>query len=312
MKTWRSSCTRPRLAAADTVLTIGALAAVLYGGNAFALENDSPITPFGVFDFSAGIMPPATPYGTVATRFSYYSAHTLKNGSNDDFSLSVASWSLAYIRMTNTRLFGANVGFGAIVPFLNMNGHLNLSTPGGTVPLSADPTSIGDADLQPLILAWTSRNFFSTLTLQVQAPTGSYQQARLFNPGVNHWTFSPILAATYISDSGFELSTSIEIDQNTTNHATDYRSGTGFRQEFALGQHIGPFTAGFGGYVERQFTDDHGPGVDGNRSRINALGPALSYFAPGRPAVWLHVYKEFGAQNHAQGYQIAMRAALSF
>lgn len=73
-----------------------------------------------------------------------------------------------------------------------------------------------------------------------QAPTGSYRATRLFNPGVNHWTFSPIIGATYITNSGFEISTSIEIDQNTTNHATNYRSGTGFRQEFAIGQHIGP------------------------------------------------------------------------
>lgn len=83
-------------------------------------------------------------------------------------------------------------------------------------------------------------------------PTGSYRATRLFNPGVNHWTFSPIIGATYITNSGFEISTSIEIDQNTTNHATNYRSGTGFRQEFAIGQHIGPFTAGLGGYLEGQ------------------------------------------------------------
>lgn len=89
-------------------------------------------------------------------------------------------------------------------------------------------------------------------------PTGSYRATRLFNPGVNHWTFSPIIGATYITNSGFEISTSIEIDQNTTNHATNYRSGTGFRQEFAIGQHIGPFTAGLGGYLERQLSNDHG------------------------------------------------------
>jgi hypothetical protein len=94
-------------------------------------------------------------------------------------------------------------------------------------------------------------------------PTGSYRATRLFNPGVNHWTFSPIIGATYITNSGFEISTSIEIDQNTTNHATNYRSGTGFQQEFAIGQHIGPFTAGLGGYLERQLSNDHGPNVDG-------------------------------------------------
>lgn len=292
-------------------LAIGAIF-VVCSSNAYALESDSPITPFGLQDFGAGIMPPPTPDGTVATRFTFYTAHTIKNGSNEDFGLSVASWSFAYIRMTNMKLLGANVGFGAVVPFLGMNGHLNVPTAAGTIPLSGSSTSIGDADFDPLILAWASRNLFVNLTLQVQAPTGSYQESRLVNPGVNHWTFSPIIGATYVTDSGFEVSTSIEIDQNTTNHATEYRSGTGFRQEFALGQHIGPFTAGLGGYVERQLSNDHGPDVDGNRSSVNALGPAISFFEPGKPSVWLHVYKEFGARNHAEGYQIALRAALSF
>ena len=67
-----------------------------------------------------------------------------------------------------------------------------------------------------------------------------------------------------------------------------------------------------GGYIERQLSNDHGPNVDGNRARVNALGPAISYVEPGKPAVWLHAYKEFGAQNRAQGYQVALRAALSF
>ena len=295
-----------------TAVAIGTLAATLACQHAHALENDGPITPFGVFDFGAGITPPPTPNGTLATRFAYYSTRTIRNGGNADFSLTVASWSLAYIRMTNAKLFGANVGFGAVVPFLNLNGHVNVPTPAGTLAMSADPTNIGDADFQPLILAWTSPNLFVNVALQVQPPTGAYRATRLFNPGVNHWTFSPIIGATYITDSGFEISTSIEIDQNTTNRATNYRSGTGFRQEFALGQHIGPFTAGLGGYIERQLSNDHGPNVDGNRARVNALGPAISYVEPGKPAVWLHAYKEFGARNRAQGYQIALRAALSF
>ncbi|OXI28703.1 hypothetical protein CFB89_31285 [Burkholderia sp. AU16741] len=295
-----------------TAVAIGTLAATLACQHAHALENDGPITPFGVFDFGAGITPPPTPNGTLATRFAYYSTRTIRNGGNADFSLTVASWSLAYIRMTNAKLFGAKVGFGAIVPFLNMNGHVNVPTPVGTLAMSAAPTNIGDADFQPLILAWASPNLFVNVALQVQAPTGAYRVTRLFNPGVNHWTFSPIIGATYITDSGLEISTSIELDQNTTNRATNYRSGTGFRQEFALGQHIGPFTAGLGGYIERQLTNDHGPNVDGNRSSVNALGPAISYVEPGKPAFWLHAYKEFGAQNRAQGYQVALRAALSF
>ncbi|WP_310635174.1 hypothetical protein [Burkholderia cenocepacia] len=83
---------RARCRRACTTTTIGALAAALASNTARALENDGPITPFGVFDFGAGIMPQPTPNGTLATRFAYYSTHTIRNGGSADFSLTVASW----------------------------------------------------------------------------------------------------------------------------------------------------------------------------------------------------------------------------
>ncbi|KAH1282038.1 hypothetical protein KXX11_003990, partial [Aspergillus fumigatus] len=68
-----------------------------------------------------------------------------------------------------------------------------------------------------------------------------------------------------------------------------------FEQDFAVGQHWGPWTAGLGGYVYQQISDDVGPGLaDGNRSRARALGPALSRFQPGSalPLVSMHLYRQ--------------------
>ncbi|MCO6717068.1 transporter, partial [Streptomyces sp. CHB19.2] len=77
-------------------------------------------------------------------------------------------------------------------------------------------------------------------------------------------------------DSGFEVSSSFQADFNSRNPATDYRSGTEYRHEFAVGQHLGPWTLGLGGYYYRQLTDDDAPGLTrGNRARVLALGPAL-------------------------------------
>ncbi|PAM44239.1 hypothetical protein CEJ63_23915, partial [Acinetobacter baumannii] len=91
----------------------------------------------------------------------------------------------------------------------------------------------------------------------------------------------------------FEVSSSFEVDVNTRNPATDYKSGVEYRHEFAVGQHVGPWILGLGGYYYRQFTDDDAPGLQsGNRARVLAVGPAVSYFKPGLPAVWLHAYKE--------------------
>lgn len=133
--------------------------------------------------------------------------------------------------------------------------------------------------------------------MQVQAPTGDYDKNRLISPGVNHWTFSPTFNATYITDSGFEVSSSFQTDFNTRNPATDYKNGVEYRHEFAVGQHVGPFTLGLGGFYYRQFSDDDAPGLEtGNRARVVAAGPADQL---------LHAWHASGVVSPLQGIRRA-------
>ncbi|MFQ6556323.1 transporter [Pseudomonas sp. Lb2C1-1] len=287
-------------------------------GAAHGTENGAPTTAFGVYDFGAGMMPPATPFGTVGLRTAFYSANVQKDrhgkSVDNNLSLDILSIGVAYMRMTDYTVLGAKYGFGAVVPFFQMDASLQVQTPVGPLDLEADPFRMADIQVLPVILQWTlSPNLFVNAQFQIQAPTGDYDKDRLISPGLNHWTFSPILNATYISDSGFEVSSSFEADINTRNHATDYKNGVEYRHEFAVGQHVGPWTVGVGGFYYRQFTDDDAPGLEaGNRARVLAVGPAVSYFKPGMPPVWLHVYKELDARNRAEGYTTALRISHSF
>jgi len=298
-----------------TVFTLGLLGLC---ATAQATENGSPTTAVGVYDFGAGMMPPATPFGTLGLRTAFYSTNVQKDSHgrsvDNKFSLDVLSIGLAYMHMTNYTVLGAQYGFGTVVPFFKMDASLEVPTPAGPLKLDADPFRLADVQLLPLILQWNlSPNLFINTQFQIQAPTGDYDKNRLVSPGLNHWTFSPIVNATYISDGGFEVSSSFEADINTRNPATDYKSGIEYRHEFAIGQHFGPWTAGIGGYYYRQFTDDEAPGLTGgNRARVLALGPAVSYFKPGLPPIWLHVYKEQGASSRAEGYTVALRVSQSF
>ncbi|MCD5993483.1 transporter [Pseudomonas sp. CDFA 602] len=298
-----------------TLLALGLLGIC---SGAQATENGAPTTATGVYDFGAGMMPPTTPNGTVGLRTAFYSANVQKDRSgrslNNNFSLDVLSLGLAYIRMTDQTVLGARYGFGVIVPFFKMDASVQVPTPVGPLNLKADPFRLADIQVLPLILQWNlSPNLFINAQFQVQAPTGDYDRNRLISPGLNHWTFSPIFNATYITDTGFEVSSSFEADINTRNEATDYKNGVEYRHEFAVGQHVGPWTVGMGGFYYRQFSDDDAPGLQtGNRARVMALGPAVSYFQPGIPPVSLHVYKEFDARNRAEGYTAALRISHSF
>ncbi|WP_426117226.1 SphA family protein [Pseudomonas sp. DSP3-2-2] len=286
--------------------------------SAEATENGSPTTTFGVYDFGAGMTPPPTANGTIGVRTGYYSARTLKdshgNRSDNDFSLDLLSIAPFYVRMTENTLFGANYGFGVVLPLFKMDAEVNVQTPGGPMKLEADPFRMSDAVFVPLILQWNlSPNLFVNTSLGITAPTGDYDKNRLVSPGLNHWTYSPSLNATYITDSGFEVSSSFQVDFSTRNKATDYKNGVEYRHEFAAGQHVGPWTVGLGGFYYRQVSDDDAPNLTtGNRSGALAIGPAVAYFKPGLPPISAHIYKEFDARNRPEGYTFAVRVSQSF
>ncbi|BBP59458.1 hypothetical protein PHLH4_30480 [Pseudomonas sp. St316] len=289
------------------------------GSAAYATESGVPTTAYGVYDFGAGFLPPPTPNGTIAGRSAFYKTTLQKDGhgkdTGNDFSVSVLSFSMAYLRMTDATILGANYGFGAVVPFFKMNGDLKVNAGGQTVfETKSDIFRQADIGILPIMLQWhVAPNIGINAQLQIQAPTGDYDKDRFLNPGVNHWTVSPILNGTWISEHGLEVSSSFQLDFNTRNHDTDYKSGVEYRHEFAVGQHINDWTVGLGGYYYRQLSDDNALNLEnGNRSRVIAVGPAISYFKPGNIPVWFHVYKEFDAENRAQGYTAAIRLSHSF
>jgi hypothetical protein len=302
---------------AQTATAAMGLAALI---SAHAVENGSPVVPPGVYDFGAGMLPPPTEMGAVGLRVAGARAKQARDGGGNRSpavpDLEVTSYSLALIKMTNVTLWGAKYGWGAVVPYLDMSLDLTVPTPGGPLVLSGRNRSVGDVSLMPVLLQWVpSPGLFTNFQLAVQAPTGAYDKNRLINAGTNYWSVIPSFGITSISHGGFEVSSNFQVTLNGRNRDPDYRSGSEYQQDFAVGQHIGPWTIGLGGYYHHQLNDDSAPGLlDGNRKRVAALGPAVNFFEAGSglPAVWAHVYKEFAARNTAQGTHFAVRAAWSF
>jgi hypothetical protein len=287
-----------------------------------SVENGVPITPFGVSNFGAGILPPPSVDLTVALRGAAYGARELRDTNGDrspvGVRLRVSSAALAVFKTTDIPLLGGTYGFAAMLPYLDLSNRIAVPSAGNGQAVRGTSAAIGDITIVPAMVRWTpSPQLSLNGRIEVQLPTGSYRADRLINTGVNHWTVSPALAFTWVSETGFEVSSNIQLNFNGRNDDTRYRSGVEYQHEFAVGQRLGHWTVGVGGYVYRQISDDELNGAkfrDGNRSRVMALGPAISFIAAGSrwPSISAHAYQEFGARNRTQGTQVAIRAAWSF
>jgi hypothetical protein len=263
----------------NVVKQLTALALTITATVAHGVENGAPITPFGVNGFGAGMLPPSSVDLAVGVRLSAYSADELRDTNGNPSAvrakLKVSSAALALVETTDISLLGGEYGFSAVIPYLDMSNRLTVPAPTGVRDLDGSSSALGDVTLVPVIVKWTpSSRLFVNGRLELQLPTGSYKADRLINTGANHWTVSPALAFTWISENGLEVSSNMQLSLHGKNKDTQYRSGTEYQHEFAVGQHLGPWVLGLGGYVYRQVSDDKADGArfqDGNRSRVRHL-----------------------------------------
>ena len=107
-----------------------------------------------------------------------------------------------------------------------MNVTANVQRGLGTVRVNSKVDGFGDLTVIPAMLAWKSGEWQFNALLPIYAPTGSYEQGRLGNPGLNYWTFDPIVGVVYSSRSGLNALLHAGYAMNTENSATNYKSGS--------------------------------------------------------------------------------------
>lgn len=308
--------------ASNTILKLSCSGAIVFGFSTFgwSSENGVPNTPPGIFDFGSGITPPPTEIGALGVRIVDIRSDKIKDNQGNDSAvepdLNFNAIIFAGLRMTNKEFLGARYGYGLVVPLTFSSLDLSIPTPYGEKELKGSKNGLGDVQIIPMVLQWRPKpNLWIKSDFMIQVPTGDYDKGRTINPGVNHWTFQPSVNMTYISESGIEVSTSTQLNFNTKNEDTNYRSGTDLQQDFSVGKHIGHWTFGVGGYYLKQLTDDNAPNLThGNRAEAKALGPAIGYVNHKSPiqTVFLHAYKEFDVKNRTEGSNIAIRLGKTF
>ncbi|MDF0752573.1 transporter [Marinobacter sp. 71-i] len=267
-----------------------------------ATESGRMIYPFGVNTVLNGIMP--RPGSTQFYSYTqYYSADEFAgpDGNNviPDFEVDVFVEAPRIMHTWEKPLGPFTVSSGAILPI--------VYTSSTIFGMSESDTDIGDIIVQPFNLGYVSesKTVFSYLAFDFSLPTGSYSQNSVANTGVNYASFMPSYNLTWFFKPGWELSASLVGQFNQKNDDTNYESGDVAMLDYAIGYSVTPkVQVGLQGFVLNQFSDDklNGNTVgDGNRAKVNGIGPQIRYDFSPASGIAFKYQKEFGAENTSEG-----------
>jgi hypothetical protein len=268
------------------ILMAFVLTLVLSGSPVLAMEGAGTHYVGGNDDFMAGALPPPGFYPI--TYGVWYTSNKWKNNDGDDVNLGLKAdiYALAFrfVHVTKMKLLGADWAWHVIVPLVDKSVKMDNI---GPASFDKKSTGLGDIEFSPLVLGWHfSKNMHLIGALDFMAPTGSYDKNDVSSIGNNYWTIAPILAPTYISDGGFEVSGKFQYFFNTKNNdalfltgAKEYQSGNEFLLDYLIGQHVGNWKFGVNGFIWKQLTDDKADGVkvNDNLAQVVSVGPAIQY-----------------------------------
>jgi hypothetical protein len=183
--------------------------------------------------------------------------------------------------------------------------------------VSQSLAAFGDLLLQPTLRWNQGVNNYMVYGL-MNFPVGSYNPDRLVNPGLGHWSVDFGGGYTYFDPkTGWEMSAVAGFTYNFTNPYLDYQNGIDVHLDWGLSKFISKEVhVGLVGYAYQQLTGDSGDGATFGdfKSRVFAIGPQIGFLFPvGDMQGYLNVkgYKEFSAENRAEGWNAWVTFAIS-
>ncbi|MCK0505385.1 SphA family protein [Aromatoleum anaerobium] len=258
----------------------------------------------GAENWFAGAVPPPGNYflnyfGHVSGKLRDNDGHKVRAPNGKDIELNAIFDALRFIKVTETQVLGANYGWAAILPIVDLSIDVAGSKHGRT--------GIGDATITPLLLSWHSPKWHYAVGLDINLPTGAFDENDPpgKNIGANYYSVEPVFGVTYLNKDGWEVSGKFMYNWKTKNDDTHYQSGDEFHMDFLVGKHFGPWSVGVSGYYLKQLTDDklHGDkvGPDGNRGQVFAVGPSIKYETAGKSHLIFQWQHESNVENRFQG-----------
>ena len=276
---------------------------------AFATEGGGSAYPNGAESYLAGAAPPPGTY--VLLYPSYTHLNKLRDNSGNEvpvpFDVDVTAVVPRFIWIGEAKVMGGNFGLHGFLPLLDINAKI--------AGLNQHKSGLGDVIFGPFLTYHPSDKFHYVLAVDIHAPTGAYSKTDLINLGRNHWTAGPVAAITYTQPTGINADIKLHYEFNSENKDTRYRSGQEFHFDYSLGWAFGNgWTAGVGGYVYKQTTDDEVAGVTVPNARGSAMGigPAIKYQSPKGFFLTAKFEQDYAVKNRPEGAGLKVKMILPF
>lgn len=179
---------------------------------------------------------------------------------------------------------GGTLASAAAIPFAWVDVKANVTAGPHTGKMEDSTSGLGDIQLMPIMAGWTNGDCKFDFIMNVFAPTGEYDKNQLANTGLGYWTFTPMVAFSWLSHKiGTEFTIFTGLDFNTENTDVNYQSGDIFHVDATLAQHL-PLAGGIAGagasaFYLKQITGDSGSGakLGGLEAESYGVGPTISY-----------------------------------
>lgn len=296
-----------------------------------ALAYDEPVVNLGYTSFYDG-SPPSGPGFYFQDYFQYYTSNRFNDNKGNKLplprtELDVVANVTQFIYVTTKKIFGANLGFSALLPWVVNDrvddglGNTVLKAENGPGDLWVGPALQFDPIMRkdgkgPL--------FVSRLELDIIAPIGRYSSINAINASSHFWSLNPYWAFTFWMTPKWSTAARLHYLWNGVNHSPNVSFGPNVRStqagqaifaDIAVGYAlIEKWTVGVNGYFFNQITDTlvNGVSVPNRKESIWAIGPGMVYSLSKNHFIFLNVYSEQDARNRPQGTNGILRFVAHF
>lgn len=174
------------------------------------------------------------------------------------------------VKITDTKLFGADYGFETIIPVLRTSVKVG--------PLDASDSGVGDVYVGPLVLGWHGPQWDAVAAAGMWLDTASNTLGDPTSPGKGYKSTMLTGGLTYYFDPSKTISGSALFRYEYNGKKDNgVRPGEQLSLEWGLGKNYGAYSLGVVGYSQWQLSNDKGTAAVAGKAERHAAGLELVY-----------------------------------